>query len=83
MRKVAAAMLLSITGTFPMLAAEQTDPLSIIHPHWEYTYYNNYYDENYSVYQKCGFTEEKEIDGNKYLLISIITQRYKSGKLKI
>lgn len=60
-------------------------PQSIIHPEWEYTYYNDFFN-NYTpylpVYQKCGFTEEREIDGHTYWLFTLLTQTEKDGITK-
>lgn len=87
-RKAAAALLLTAAGTLPILAAESGTPLSIIHPEWEYTYYNDFfkysdwYSHPHAVYQKCGFTEEKEMDGHTYRLFTLLTQTEIDGTTK-
>ncbi len=83
-RKATAALLLTAAGTLPVLAGEPETPLSIIHPEWEYTYYNNFYNDrgfhSYQDYQKCAFTEEKQIDGKDYWLFTMLTQTDRLGK---
>ncbi len=72
---------------FSSYATANETPQSIIHPEWEYTYYNDYYAvcapgypvNYYSVYQTCAFTEEKEIDGKNYWLFSLLTETDKAG----
>ncbi len=81
-QKIFSSILLLATSV-SVFAAEQTDPVSIIHPDWEYTYYNNYYrGGNSPVYQKCGFTDESEIDGNKYWTFSLLTETDNKGVTK-
>ncbi len=73
-RKATAALLLTSASTLSMLAAEPESPQSIIHPEWEYTYYNNFgnlHVKHDPIYQICRFTKQKEIDGKNYWLFKL------------